>query len=136
MGVIQIFVTVPGMKKEPVLVSDTATVADFARKVFEQTGVTLFNGFGLKGQNGTYTVPVAASITKATGYDLTSTTAKAFSTYSLPTPPTATGISASASGGALAANTYFTRVTYVNPAGETLASTESAGQAVILNGTL
>lgn len=47
------YVTLPGMKKEPITISDQATVADFCREVFHRTGCTIFNGFGFVGQGAT-----------------------------------------------------------------------------------
>lgn len=66
-----IYLTVPGMKKQPVIVPDNATIADFCRQAFEVTGIRLFNGFGYKGYAGSsgnkigYLVPTEARISVA-----------------------------------------------------------------------
>jgi hypothetical protein len=67
-----VYVTLPGQKKEPITVSDAATLDDFCREVFHRTGCNLFNGFGFKNlQDGsTYTVPKAAKITTDVILDL------------------------------------------------------------------
>jgi hypothetical protein len=62
-----VYVTLPGIYKEPINVPTDCTLADFCREVHHHTGVSIFNGFGFKGQGGTvYTVPFAARIIKAT----------------------------------------------------------------------
>lgn len=122
-----IFVTVPGLKKEPIVMPDTATVADFVRRAFERTGVSLFNGFGYQGQNvsGTinlnYQEPLASKANVISGQDLTTLANPNFSNAPLPVPPIATTATAT-TGGSVAAGTYNVRITYVNPIGETLAS--------------
>jgi hypothetical protein len=66
-----VFVTLPGMKKEPIIVSDTATLADFCRVVFDRTGCNLFNGFGYKsGDGAAVIVPTESRVTKDTLLDL------------------------------------------------------------------
>jgi hypothetical protein len=67
-----VFVTLPGMKKEPIIVSDAANLAEFCREVFNKTGCNLFNGFGFKNINDgtTYTVPTASVVTKDAILDL------------------------------------------------------------------
>lgn len=122
----QIFVTIPGMKKEPITIPDTATVADFCREVYHRTGCSLFGGFGFKGMN---TSGVVA---------LTSQEPLPFKTTNLasPAPTSAAG---TIGGGTLAAATYFIKITYTSVFGETLpsaeftATTTAAGTLVVQN---
>jgi hypothetical protein len=67
-----VYVTLPGMKKEPITVPDAATLADFCREVFHRTGVSLFNGFGFKNltDGSTYTVPTSARVNNIVDLDL------------------------------------------------------------------
>lgn len=109
----QIFVTVPGLKKEPITIPDAATVSDFCREVFHRTGVSLFGGFGYKGMNASGVVALTSQ---------QPLTPKAFF---LPVPA-APVLTISTASGTLSANTYFVKITYTSLFGETLASGESS----------
>lgn len=127
----QYFVTVPGQKKQSVIVPDNCNWGDFCRRIFEKTGVRIFNGFSYKGQGGSInTVPMQSPASKATIWD--GTTQLSLSTFLIPAPVQATGTSSTAAG-SLTSGSYFAKVTYVNPAGETIASAESA--AIVLGST-
>lgn len=125
-----IFVTVPGLKKEPITIPDNATVGDFVREAFNRTGVSLFNGFGFRGQaaNGTFTLgysaPLMSKVNAANAQDQTTNATINFSNANLPAPP-APSTATATTGGTLAAATYNVQVTYVNPTGETVASAVS-----------
>lgn len=121
----QFFVTVPGLKKEPITIADTATVGDFCREVYHRTGISLFNGFGFKGMNTSGVValqsqqPLEGSVATTTIQDNGATVS--FNNFLIPAPAAPT-TATSTTGGSLAAGTYNVRVSYVNPAGESLAT--------------
>lgn len=61
-----LYVTIPGTKKQEVIVPDNGTVADFARAVYDLTGCSLFNGFGYKSGNGSSAnVPLESAVTNS-----------------------------------------------------------------------
>lgn len=126
----QINVTVPGMKLEPIFVPDTCTIAELCRRIYDKTGVRLFNGFGFTSQGAggantaTYTVQTEAAVTTQTIFDTVTGTNVAASNFLIP-PPAAPATATATTGGSVAAGTYNVRVTYLNAAGETLSSANS-----------
>ena len=127
----QYYVTVPGQKKQSVIVPDTCSWSLFCEYVFKLTGIRIFNGFGVIGQGGsTVTVPRISGANNATIWD--GTTQLSLGDFLIPAPAQATGTSSTAAG-SLTSGSYYAVVTYVNPAGETVASAESA--AIVLAST-
>ena len=54
----QLYLTIPGIKRQSIIISDTATLTDFAREAFDKTGARLFQGFGLTNKVGAQPNPV------------------------------------------------------------------------------
>jgi hypothetical protein len=120
----QIFITLPGMKKESLIIPDNATIAQFTREAFHKTGSKVFNGLGyVSGDGAAYLVSAVSRASLNTPFD--STTQLNFANF-LIAPPAAPVPQTATSGGTIAANTYFVVVTYVNPTGETLASAQAS----------
>jgi hypothetical protein len=135
----QILVTVPGLKQEPIILPDNATVMQFFQKVYNQTGARVFGSFGFtSGDGATYQVAIESPTTKETIADITQVKAIGFNTYALP-QPVAPVVTDAGTGGSMAANTYYTILTYVNPTGETggstgsLAANQAASVTILVN---